>query len=55
MLLLLHATMFCYMDASLFTTLFGTSIPTSFNILNKKYFTLCISMLFMHVNERESL
>ena len=31
-----HHPLFCCMDAALFTTLFGASIPISFNILNEK-------------------
>ena len=37
--------LFCCMDASLFTTPFGTSIPTSFNILNENVFIL-VSLVF---------
>ena len=33
-----HHPLFCCMDASLFTTLFGTYIPTPFSILNEKCF-----------------
>ena len=44
-----HHPLFCCMDASLLTTPFGTSIPTSFNIVNEKFFTLVL-LFFYYAN-----
>ena len=46
MLLLLHAIIPCF---AAWTTLFGTSIPTSFSILNEKFLHLFHWFLQIHV------